>query len=99
MKIDESLLKTSALPPATSLGNAEKSNVASKTDNDTTEKVTISKQARDLKSLQTQTSSEGAFDAQKVAAIKEAIMNGTFKVDASKVADGLINSTRDFLVR
>jgi negative regulator of flagellin synthesis FlgM len=61
--------------------------------------VTISKQARELKSLQTQATGEGSFDAQRVAAIKEAIMNGTFKVDASKVADGLISATRDFLIR
>ena len=40
---------------------------------------------------------EPSFDAAKVAEIKSAIANGTFKVDAGKVADALIGSVKDML--
>lgn len=42
-------------------------------------------------------SSTAVFDAKKVEEIKAAIANGSFQVDASKIADGLIDSVRDFI--
>jgi negative regulator of flagellin synthesis FlgM len=42
-------------------------------------------------------SSTAVFDAKKVEEIKAAIANGSFQVDASKIADGLIDSVRDFV--
>lgn len=39
----------------------------------------------------------GAFDAQKVAAVRAAIASGTFKVDAQRVAERLIGNTADLL--
>ena len=55
--------------------------------------VRLSSQAKALSS----TSSTGVFDARKVEEIKAAIANGTFQVDASKVADGLIDSVKDLM--
>ncbi|MCX7113803.1 MAG: flagellar biosynthesis anti-sigma factor FlgM [Proteobacteria bacterium] len=37
------------------------------------------------------------FDAGKVGQIKSAIASGQFRVDSSKVADGLLQSVRDLL--
>ncbi len=37
------------------------------------------------------------FDAKKVADIKAAIANGTFKVNPERIADGLIDTARDLI--
>ena len=58
-----------------------------------TDNVRLSSQAKALSS----TSSSSVFDAKKVEEIKAAIANGTFQVDASKVADGLIDSVKDLM--
>lgn len=38
-----------------------------------------------------------AFDAQRVAEIRQAIADGRFQVNPEKIADGLIESVRDML--
>lgn len=55
--------------------------------------VRLSSQAKAL----SVTSSNSVFDAKKVEEIKAAIATGTFQVDASKVADGLIDSVKDLI--
>jgi negative regulator of flagellin synthesis FlgM len=40
---------------------------------------------------------EPAFDAQKVAEIRQAISEGRFLINPERVADGLINSVREML--
>lgn len=42
---------------------------------------------------------EPAFDAQKVAEIRQAISEGRFEINPEKVADGLINSVREMLAQ
>ena len=39
----------------------------------------------------------GSFDAKKVQSIKEAIAEGRFQVDSSKVADGLLSTVKDLI--
>lgn len=39
----------------------------------------------------------GSFDAKKVQSIKEAIAEGRFQVDTSKVADGLLSTVKDLI--
>jgi len=56
--------------------------------------VQLSSQAQ---SLASQVASASAFDAGKVEEIKAAIASGTFKVDAEKVAEGLIDTVRDLI--
>ena len=41
----------------------------------------------------------GAFDAQRVAEIRQAITEGRFQVSPERIADGLIDSVRDMLSR
>lgn len=56
--------------------------------------VQLSSQAQ---SLASQVASASVFDANKVEEIKAAISSGTFKVDAEKVAEGLIDTVRDLI--
>lgn len=58
--------------------------------------VTFSTTARALE----QTSrNQGDFDASKVKAVRSAIENGTFKVDAEVIADKMLANTQEFLSR
>ena len=41
--------------------------------------------------------SGAVFDAAKVAEIKSAIANGTFKVNPERIADGLIDTVKDLI--
>ncbi len=50
-----------------------------------------------LQALQSTIATSGAFDTQKVEAIKQAIAGGQFTVDTSKVANELISSVRSLL--
>lgn len=61
------------------------------------ESVTISTLSSQLQSLETKVAKAEVFDVEKVSEIKSAISSGQFKVDADKVADGLISSVKDFL--
>lgn len=44
-----------------------------------------------------QVASGGEFDAVRVAQIREAIAAGRYQVDASRIADGLMDSVRELL--
>lgn len=55
-----------------------------------TDLVTTANASPQLKSLQAAVATAPDFDGAKVAAIKSAIADGSFKVDAGKVADSII---------
>jgi len=59
------------------------------------ESVTLSSASVQLQSIQSDLSTKEVFDADKVEAIKAAISNGEFTVNAEKVADGLIDTVKD----
>lgn len=42
---------------------------------------------------------EGAFNAQRVAEIRQAISEGRFQINPERIADGLINSVREMLAQ
>lgn len=75
---------------ATPAGTAKASEQAVAT-NAGAENVRLSSQGKALASV-----GNSVFDAKKVEQIKAAIASGTFKVDAGKIADGLIDSVREF---
>ena len=56
--------------------------------------VELSTASRKLQSLQ---DSSNDINVERVAAIRAAIASGDLKVDASRIADGLIASARDLL--
>jgi negative regulator of flagellin synthesis FlgM len=102
MKINDTIKNSAGLgvdkSGAGKLGPANSKNgQVSQVDAKTSESVTLSPLSAQLKSLEEKVSASSVFDAEKVDAIKSAIANGHFKVDSEKVADGLINSVKDFL--
>jgi len=56
--------------------------------------VTLTDSARSLQRLEEAVAKTPAVNAPKVAAVKQAIGAGTYKVDAGRVADKLINYER-----
>ncbi len=61
--------------------------------------VTLSPLSAQLQSLEANVAMDNVYDADKVEAIKLAISNGEFQIDAGKIADGLINTVQDLLAR
>lgn len=95
MKINDSgsIKRPAASGVATTQAGASKGAEKTAATAAASDNVRLSSQAQALSS----TSSSGVFDAKKVEEIKAAIANGTFQVDASKVADGLIDSVKDLI--
>ncbi|MGR5236513.1 flagellar biosynthesis anti-sigma factor FlgM [Vibrio alfacsensis] len=52
--------------------------------------VSLSQQGKAVSKLQQDMAASPAYDSAKVAAIKEAIANGSYKVDPEKLADNMI---------
>lgn len=61
------------------------------------EKVQLSSLSASLQKAETVISQTPVVDKQRVEEIKQAIANGDFKVDAGRIADGLIASVREML--
>lgn len=59
--------------------------------------VTLSALAAQLQSLEANVALDNVYDADKVEAIKLAISNGEFNIDAGKIADGLIDTVQSLL--
>ena len=97
MKINDSK-KSPSLPLGQTQTNSDK-----KTDKVETSPATTagtlksSPMSAQLQSLQGSMSTSEVFDAGKVDAIKTAIADGKFKVNAEKVADGLLETVKNLL--
>lgn len=61
------------------------------------DKVELSSLSSSLQKAETVIAQTPVVDSQRVAEIKQAIANGEFKIDAGRIADGLINSVREML--
>lgn len=97
MKIDDSLKKTAGLTVNTKSTNAGKgADKAEATGSGSTSAVNVQLSSQ-AQALATQVSSASVFDSNKVEEIKAAISNGTFKVDAEKVAEGLMDTVRELI--
>ncbi|MFY2509373.1 flagellar biosynthesis anti-sigma factor FlgM [Vibrio pectenicida] len=66
-----------------SSGSTSKSDVAQ-------DSVSLSQQGKAVGEMHSQLASQPSFDKAKVAAIKEAIANGSYSVDPQKLADNMI---------
>ncbi|HUW27482.1 MAG TPA: flagellar biosynthesis anti-sigma factor FlgM [Sulfuriferula sp.] len=97
MKINDSKKNTS-LPLGQTQANAgkrvDKAGTEATPPADTLKPSPMSAQ---LQSLQGTMAASNVFDANKVEAIKLAIADGKFQVDAEKVADGLITTVKNLL--
>ncbi|MBM5570940.1 MULTISPECIES: flagellar biosynthesis anti-sigma factor FlgM [Deefgea] len=61
--------------------------------------VSINPLAAKLSNVTGAGKSESTFDADKVAAIRQAIAEGRFSVNSEKIADGLLSSVKELLAR
>jgi negative regulator of flagellin synthesis FlgM len=61
--------------------------------------LTLTESSTRIRSLETQLASVDVADTAKVEAVKAALANGTFAVDAEVVADRLIDHTKESLRR
>ncbi len=93
MKIDSSIGKMPGLPASTAAANTPKPQEAGTATRSQPATVHMSGQ---LQQLERQVGG-GSFDAQKVQSIKDAIAEGRFQVDSSKVADGLLSTVKDLI--
>ncbi|ODP99729.1 MULTISPECIES: flagellar biosynthesis anti-sigma factor FlgM [Salinivibrio] len=57
--------------------------------------VSLSHQSREIGKMNQQMASEPYFDSAKVAEIKQAIANGSYKVDADKLAANMMRFEND----
>jgi len=57
--------------------------------------VSLSRQGKEIGEMHNQIAAKPAFDSAKVAAIKEAIANGSYTVDPEKLADNLIKFEKE----
>lgn len=96
MDIDDALNKTAALSSTPTLKRDLKTlkPSADSTLRVASDSVRLSPQYQALAQTVANSSS---FNADKVEAIKKAITNGSFSVDAGKIADAVLNTARDLI--
>lgn len=97
MKIDSSIKSLGGLNEARKdTAKPASTNPAAAKTGDSAE-VALSPLSARLQELEGAMATTPVVDGQRVAAIREAIAAGAFQVDASKIADGLIDSVRQML--
>lgn len=62
-----------------------------------TPEVELSARATQLQEIESTLASTPAINSARVAEIRKAIAEGNFKIDSSRIADGLIDSVRQML--
>lgn len=95
MKIDKRIT-----PPAAAKVSATKGKGTGKTAKpaaDASDSLTLTESSTRVRALEAQLASVDVADAGKIEAVKAAIANGTFAVDAEVVADRLIDHTKESL--
>lgn len=97
MKINDSIKKPLELVSDKADVKTSKKSEQASTSKASAESVTLSTLSTKMKTLEAKIADIEVFDAKKVEAIKSAITSGKFAVDSEKIADGLVNSVKDFL--
>jgi len=95
VKIDNSVGSVGGLPSGESRPRPGKSSTPSTTASG--EKVELSSLSARMQEIEATLANVPVADAGRIAEIKQAMAEGRFQVDASKVADGLIQSVRDMI--
>ncbi len=95
MKIDNSV-KSVAAPPSGARKDGPKLSAKTQTAGNGTQ-VALSPLSTQLQEIAGNLANTPVADTERVSAITQAISQGEFKIDASKIADGLLNSVRQML--
>lgn len=98
MKIDSST-RTSALTGNSAPAARGEKPAAAPGGNGEQDSVKLSSMSTQIQALETGISEASGFDAAKVEAIKLAISEGRFTINAEAIADKLISSTRELLAK
>ena len=96
MKVDGSLQGT-ALTGATNQVAPRAKNTA--TNNVSQDSVSLSDASSQMQSLEASVKQASGFDASKVEAVKQAISEGRFTINAEQIADNLIASVRELITQ
>lgn len=97
MKIDSSIKSLGGLSGEARKDAAKPAGTASGPAAGQSAEVALSPLSARLQELESAMATTPMAASQRVAAIREAIASGTFQIDASKIADGLIDSVRQML--
>ncbi|MEW5889709.1 MAG: flagellar biosynthesis anti-sigma factor FlgM [Pseudomonadota bacterium] len=97
MKIDNSLGPVGGLPSGDNKARQARSAPAAPAASPSSSEVELSSVASKLQEVERALANAPVIDAARVAEIKQAITEGRFKVDAGKVADGLIENIKQML--
>ena len=95
MKIDNSVGSVGGLPSGETRPRPGKSSTPSATASG--EKVELSSLSSRMQEVESALANAPVADSGRIAEIKQAMAEGRFQVDASKVADGLIESVRQMI--
>ncbi|WP_100753755.1 flagellar biosynthesis anti-sigma factor FlgM [Vibrio salilacus] len=76
--------------PTSGSDSTKKSNVAQE------DAVSLSSQGKAMGEMHTQMAAQPSFDQAKIAAIKEAISNGSYTVNPEKLADNMMKFEKEF---
>ncbi len=98
MKIDSSA-RTPALTGDTTQTQRSNAPAQKAGSNDAQDRVQLSGLSTQIQSLETEIGKASGFDAAKVEAIKQAISDGRYTINAEAIADKLIASTRELLAQ
>ena len=93
MKIDSSLV--SAVPTATSGSSPRAEKIAPQNNSSST--VSLSDAAARIQAVEASAHESSGFNSAKVAAIRQAISDGTFRIDVNLIAKKLLTSAQDLL--
>lgn len=95
MKIENSVSSVGGVPTGESRQRPDKS--SAQPSKPSGEKIELSSLAARMQEVEAALANVPVADANRIAEIKQAMAEGRFQVDASKVADGLIESVRQMI--
>ncbi len=98
MKINSSLGSVAGGSAVDDAGRTSRKTATTTSSSTTGDSVQLSPLSSSLQSIEQGFSSTPVVDPAHVAAIKQAIASGQFKVDAGKVADRLLQTAQDLIM-
>lgn len=91
----QSLVTTNRSPARSDTNTASSTSSAARSQSSQQDAVSLSTQGKAIGEMHSEMAATPSFDTAKVAAIKEAIANGSYVVDAEKLADNMIKFEKE----